>query len=118
MNMSDSDLPNEMSEARDALADVTPQQWAEALRSGEYQQCHAALARDGGYCCLGVLAKLAGHDPAADYDAAIPVAYNHEWLSDHGLPVTTTFWGWNDGVPGASLSFSEIADKIDEALAS
>ena len=42
------------------------QKWLAALRSGEYKQCTRALvgtANDGsgvGYCCLGVLAKVAG----------------------------------------------------------
>lgn len=34
--------------------------WAEALESGEYEQCQRVL-RDGyGYCCLGVLCVLSG----------------------------------------------------------
>ena len=42
------------------------EKWLAALRSGEYKQCTRALvgtADDGsgvGYCCLGVLAKVAG----------------------------------------------------------
>ena len=42
------------------------EKWLAALRSGEYKQCTRALvgtANDGsgvGYCCLGVLAKVAG----------------------------------------------------------
>ena len=45
---------------------VTKQQWIDALRSGEYDQCTGALAKPdpdtGGmsYCCLGVLATIAG----------------------------------------------------------
>lgn len=34
--------------------------WVEALRSGKYQQAKSYLVRDGGYCCLGVLANIAG----------------------------------------------------------
>jgi hypothetical protein len=35
--------------------------WVKALRSGDYEQGHGCL-RDsaGGYCCLGVLAEVAG----------------------------------------------------------
>jgi hypothetical protein len=42
------------------------EKWLAALRSGEYQQCTSSLicrAYDGSavaYCCLGVLAKVAG----------------------------------------------------------
>ena len=45
---------------------VTKQQWIDALRSGEYDQCKGALGKldpDTGamsYCCLGVLATIAG----------------------------------------------------------
>lgn len=45
---------------------VTVQQWTDALRSGEYEQVTGTLCEadeDGtvGYCCLGVLAKIAGY---------------------------------------------------------
>lgn len=33
--------------------------WAEALRSGEYEQTQGALHNEYGYCCLGVLCELA-----------------------------------------------------------
>jgi hypothetical protein len=44
---------------------VTKQAWIDALRSGEFNQCTGALGKvnpEGGinYCCLGVLATLAG----------------------------------------------------------
>jgi hypothetical protein len=45
---------------------VTKQEWIDALRSGEYDQCTGALGKldpDTGamsYCCLGVLATIAG----------------------------------------------------------
>ena len=45
---------------------VTKHQWIDALRSGKYDQCTGALAKpdpDTGamsYCCLGVLATIAG----------------------------------------------------------
>jgi len=45
---------------------VTTKQWVEALRSGEYEQVTGTLAESEGYgqvgyCCLGVLSKLAGY---------------------------------------------------------
>jgi hypothetical protein len=33
--------------------------WLKALRSGEYKQTQSWLEKDGGFCCLGVLCKLA-----------------------------------------------------------
>jgi hypothetical protein len=44
--------------------------WIEALRSGEFEQCHGRLTRNGAFCCLGVLAKIAGHplDNESSYD--------------------------------------------------
>ena len=33
--------------------------WISALRGGEYQQCRGKLHDGVGYCCLGVLAKIA-----------------------------------------------------------
>ena len=48
------------------------EKWLAALRSGEYKQCTRALvgtADDGsgvGYCCLGVLAKVAGLNVISD----------------------------------------------------
>lgn len=35
-------------------------QWLEALESGKYEQGFRRLKHDGRYCCLGVLAELAG----------------------------------------------------------
>lgn len=47
------------------MTPVTKQAWIDALRSGEFNQCTGALGKldpEGGinYCCLGVLATLAG----------------------------------------------------------
>ncbi len=42
------------------LKKVTVEEWVEALRSGKYKQSQAVLNCDAGFCCLGVLADLAG----------------------------------------------------------
>lgn len=34
--------------------------WVKALRSGKYRQAKNNLVDSGGYCCLGVLAKVRG----------------------------------------------------------
>lgn len=55
-----------MSRVRGLMNPVTRRQWTEALRSGRYKQTTGQLfkpdkpGREGGYCCLGVLADLAG----------------------------------------------------------
>lgn len=41
---------------------VTPERWAQALRSGDYVQTSGALRDNVGFCCLGVLCELAGAD--------------------------------------------------------
>lgn len=33
-------------------------EWCAALRSGEYKQISGTLHKDGGFCCLGVLADI------------------------------------------------------------
>lgn len=38
---------------------ITAKQWADALRSGKYEQGKMALCKDGAFCCLGVLAEEA-----------------------------------------------------------
>lgn len=35
--------------------------WIKALLSGRYEQGKGSLVRDGRYCCLGVLCKVAGY---------------------------------------------------------
>lgn len=34
--------------------------WIKALRSGRYKQATSSLRQEGAYCCLGVLANVAG----------------------------------------------------------
>jgi hypothetical protein len=41
---------------------VNKQEWIQALRSGEYQQCQGTLTNNIGYCCLGVWAKINGFE--------------------------------------------------------
>lgn len=40
--------------------------WTAALRSGEFVQGRDALHKDGAYCCLGVLCKVAGADMSGE----------------------------------------------------
>lgn len=103
------------------------QAWAEALRSGKYQQGKESLCNNGKFCCLGVLTDL------------YIQANNQQWHHDVGgcysfeteggiLPFSVQQWagidtpnpyfagnyatGWNDD----GASFEEIADLIEDHL--
>ena len=58
---------------------VTKKDWIDALRSGEFKQCTGAMAKrdpEAGttsYCCLGVLATIAG--VGVRVDAAVTVEH-------------------------------------------
>jgi hypothetical protein len=119
-------------------------EWLKALRSGEYQQARGKLYDGTGYCCLGVLCKVAGskfvitnpddvrHE--SDYPVYEPTKLGNdqpgdaESLNDHGLQmfgfdteVQDMLAAKNDGNPAATppkpmQSFAEIADWIEENL--
>lgn len=40
------------------MRESVKKKWADALRSGEYQQCGGALRNGDSYCCLGVLCDV------------------------------------------------------------
>ena len=89
------------------MTPVTKQDWIDALRSGEFNQCTGALAKRDpenstiSYCCLGVLATIAGVDAVPqelpdwenlvfDFDGklesgVIPEAYRNTIVSDLDL---------------------------------
>lgn len=55
------------------MTPVTKQAWIDALRSGEFNQCTKALGKryaglGNSYCCLGVLATIAGASHRIDED--------------------------------------------------
>lgn len=81
-------------------------QWVKALRSGEYEQMAPALCyQEGGkYCCLGVLAAVAGQQGSQ----------LRPWLTEIGLDFESIdgFITMNDG----GVPFEVIAGLIREAL--
>ena len=96
--------------------------WITALRSGEYVQARGGLCRNGGYCCLGVAAKVIGisDDILEDTDSGgarnayedIKKAYGLE----HSLGI------YNDGSHALythndsdKWNFNQIADLIETA---
>lgn len=89
--------------------------WIEALRSGKYQQTRAQLYREhatatdpAGYCCLGVLCKVA---PIAIDEPVASMAYGtlHGMLGDKAVD---KLWTMNDD----GASFVQIADYIEANL--
>jgi hypothetical protein len=77
--------------------------WAAALRSGEYEQTRVELKQDGKHCCLGVACVV--------WNLDIKNGYNElEYL---GLDTVyqSIFWNMNDT---ERKTFSEIADYIDK----
>lgn len=76
--------------------------WKDALRGGEYKQITNALHTNGGHCCLGVEAMLAGHYNY--YPALLTFGEMHVQLEIKLMRL-------NDG---HRYSFVEIADWLDE----
>ncbi len=102
------------------------QRWVEALRSGEFVQgrmhllAHSAPDKTPRYCCLGVLCHLAGEELIQLGGEWVPASLEHRngvtlqpgsfGLSGEQLEALT---GMNDGLPGPSRNFTQIAGWID-----
>lgn len=100
--------------------------WIEALRSGKYEQARGRLhTRDGGYCCLGVLCRVADLEIDEDTGDAVVGALEsgddyqpiYDIISKENAP---PLWRRNDGLGEfeKALSFAEIADYIEENIPS
>lgn len=80
--------------------------WVKALRSGRYKQIQNTLVTNGGYCCLGVLARVM--DPKGKrLDMGYP---DNDVLDRHTAKTLATM---NDE---GGKSFPEIADYIESHL--
>jgi hypothetical protein len=89
--------------------------WVKALRSGKYRQAKLALRKEGAFCCLGVLCRV----------ARIPIARNGTTVSESVggdyRPIAVILGGQtmnhlmclNDS---SDKSFPEIADYIEASL--
>lgn len=107
----------------DRLTPELKAKWVQALLSGEYKQGRGYLNKEGRYCCLGVLAIVAGHDPEkltgmrslGSIDPALMRSLNDHGDSD-GIK-RAKLENMNDGLDGeATCSFAEIAEWIEENL--
>ena len=98
-------------------------EWCEALRSGKYKQCKNVLSNGEAYCCLGVLAKVAGLEELPDNSSNRPRFRTHygviydmfpeEYLKELGLREVyqDKLVELNDT---KQKNFNEIADYIEE----
>lgn len=111
------------------MTPVTKQAWIDALRSGEFNQCTGALGKlaDGGginYCCLGVLATIAGaghrftpdegegilvfdFGDGSEYSGIIPLSLRDTIVSDLPLSQDAT------GIPGDNELMRTLSSKND-----
>lgn len=82
--------------------------WVEALRSGEYTQIPMELhdKENGGYCCLGVLCRIAEIDLAGDTG---PIYRKLNNMTGDYAPLVDL----NDN---QGKNFAEIADWIEANL--
>jgi len=87
------------------------QKWIEALRSGNYTQGQGFLCNDNKYCCLGVLAKIAGLSSESSY-----LLINEKDVSYiNGLPLDKQhkLADMNDN---QGKNFKDIANFIEENI--
>ena len=98
--------------------------WIEALRSGDFKQARGSLKDefDGSYCCLGVLATVAGFPIKGNtildaYGVSLGYRPICELIGGEPIVDLTALWWRNDGKQGfAQHSFREIADYIEANL--
>jgi hypothetical protein len=92
--------------------------WVEALRSGKYEQGKNNLYCEGRYCCLGVLALLAGYD-AGEIEGQGTLGGREKALQFVGLRGAMGGFGHDDDrqfladLNDEGTSFEEIADIIE-----
>jgi len=98
------------------------EKWAEALRSGEYEQGTSALCMDNKHCCLGVLCEVykkeAGDGQWTEAGGTAALMFNTIKGGDTQLPPNAVYnWaGMNDSNPvvryeGLFTHFTHLNDK-------
>lgn len=91
--------------------------WVAALRSGEYRQTKHQLQDSGGFCCLGVLCKVAGIEITPDGKRTIVDGQERE---DYGA-IYSLVGGAQKGAKlptknDCGVDFPNIADWIEQNL--
>ena len=68
--------------------------WLKALRSGKYRRAQAQLAKNGRYCCLGVLCEVMRWPYEADEGEPLPQYLSAAGLSEDSMAACVRL---NDG---------------------
>ena len=86
---------------------ITKQEWIDALRSGEYEQCTVNLLQDesgdatwdyekaASHCCLGVLSSLkeiVGYDDLAKYPSEVQCTFNPNQIFNREALLGLKIW--------------------------
>jgi hypothetical protein len=92
--------------------------WVKALRSGEFKQGKGCLKEGERYCCLGVLARVAGlqiteGEGIKGAKGYTPLAELVTGAPTEDCEILTRLWRMNDTL---GKSFPEIADYIEREL--
>lgn len=103
-----------------SLDETERKRWADALRSGEYEQCKGTLLNNAGhYCCIGVFQAI--NDKPTEGNEARYRQLEDQARINNKLP-EEVFLGWdpdgNEFNPmqandDYSLTFPQIADLIE-----
>ncbi len=97
------------------------EKWIAALRSGEYEQAKGSLYDGTGYCCLGVLCRIAGESvgapnrrmyPKEEFALSVGLVDEQGTLPQRGPRGIGCLANLND----EGFSFEKIADIIEEQL--
>jgi hypothetical protein len=72
--------------------------WIEALESGKYKQTDSVLERNGSFCCLGVLCKLAEEEGVVERQDNGHTVYYGRWSAE--LPPEVVEWAGMAGHGG------------------
>lgn len=109
-----------MTDAAQKLDAALKAKWIEALRSGDYEQARGTLYDGEGYCCLGVLCKVAGLTINSDGDGIVgmPIgeheAYRPIYDLVGGIDRSHSLSMRNDGLDDyPKHSFDEMASFIE-----
>jgi len=90
--------------------------WLAAMRSGKFVQGRGRLRKDGGYCCLGVLGKVAGVSEYALKTKELLHLFPNRECPEYLILNENTqeaLAGMNDQ---ERKSFKEIADWVERNL--
>lgn len=101
--------------------------WLEKLRSDDYTQTSGYLARDGGFCCLGVLCEVAVEDgtilrrtPTDEFDGVEYYDPNRKIdYSTRVLPEIVQRWSeFSEENPVVLVSIDDIPPRVKSDLVS